>query len=85
MLYTRRIFYLYGTRSQDEQYKNEAASSTSKCKSSYALEQFKKFRDRHLVKGEHDVRMFLDPETNHFALFCLRCEPQMVNLMETRH
>ena len=36
-----------------------------------------------VVKGEHDVRMFLDPET-YYAIFCVICA-QMVELVETRH
>jgi hypothetical protein len=57
----------------------------NQCQSSYALEVFKKFIERHLVEGEHDVRMFQDPDSNYFAIFCVICEPQMVDLMETRH
>lgn len=53
--------------------------------SSYAFEQFKKFSDRHLVEGEHDVRLFLDPETNYLAIVCVICEPRMIDLVETRH
>ena len=55
------------------------------CASSYALEVFQQFIERHLVKGQHDVRMFQDPNGNYFAIFCTICDPQMVEVTETRH
>jgi hypothetical protein len=53
--------------------------------SSYALEVFEQFIDRHLVKGKHDVRMFKDSSGNYFAIFCTVCDPQMFEVMETHH
>ena len=55
------------------------------CQSAYALEVFQEFVNRHLVKGQHDVRMFQDPSGNYFAIFCTICDPQMVEVLETRH
>jgi hypothetical protein len=53
--------------------------------SSCAFEAFKKFIDRHFEEGEHEVRMFLDPNGNYFGLFCSGCDPKMADAMETRH
>ena len=55
------------------------------CASSYALEVFQQFVDRHLEKGLHEVRMFQDPNGNYFAIFCTICEPHMVEMTQTRH
>ena len=51
--------------------------------SAYAVESLQKFLDRHLVEG-HDVRMFLDPRGNCYAIFCATCDPQMGEAMEPR-
>jgi hypothetical protein len=55
------------------------------CHSSYALEVFQQFLDRHLKEGRHDVRLFLDPNGNYFSIFCTVCEPKMAEVIETRH
>jgi hypothetical protein len=55
------------------------------CHSSYASEVFRQFVDRHLVEGQHDVRLFQDPSGNYFAIFCTVCDPQMIEVVETRH
>jgi hypothetical protein len=60
-------------------------AQSKQCESSYAFEVFQRFVDRHLMEGEHDVRMFLDPSGNYFAMFCTVCDPQMIDLGETRH
>ena len=81
MLYTAPIFIVRHLGGRMDKLKMKQPAVLSKCESSYALDHFKKFSDRHLVKGEHDVRMFLDPETNYFAIFCAVCEPRMVDAM----
>jgi hypothetical protein len=53
--------------------------------SSCAFEEFKKFIESHLEEGQHEVRMFLDPNGNYFAIFCATCDPKMADEMETRH
>jgi hypothetical protein len=60
-------------------------SEINPCPSSYALEVFQQFIDRHLAKGKHDVRMFQDPSGNYFAIFCTVCDPQMIEVIETHH
>jgi hypothetical protein len=57
----------------------------NECRSSDAIEEFRKFIERHLVEGQHDVRMFLDPPGNCYVLFCAACDPKMAEAMETRH
>lgn len=52
---------------------------------SYAFEEFKKFIAHHFMEGQHDVRMFLDPNGNYYGLFCAACDPKMAEAMETRH
>jgi hypothetical protein len=52
--------------------------------SAYAFETLQNFIDRHLVEG-HDVRIFLDPNRNCYAIFCAACDPRMGDAMETRH
>ena len=54
-----------------------------KCRSSYVFEAFQEFVDRHLAEG-HDVRMFLDPNGNSYAIFCAACDPQMGEVMPPR-
>jgi hypothetical protein len=58
---------------------------SNQCLSSYAVEEFKKFIDRHLGEGQHEVRLFLDPSGNCYAIFCTVCDPKMADAMETRH
>jgi hypothetical protein len=55
------------------------------CQTSYAVEEFRKFIDRHLMEGEHDVRLFLAGNGNCYAIFCTVCDPKMADVMETRH
>jgi hypothetical protein len=57
---------------------------SKKCRSSYVFEAFNEFIDRHLLEG-HDVRMFLDPNGNSYAIFCAACDPKMGDVMEPRH
>jgi hypothetical protein len=56
---------------------------SKKCQTSYVFEAFNEFIDRHLVEG-HDVRMFLDPNGNSYAIFCAACDPRMGEVMEPR-
>jgi hypothetical protein len=58
---------------------------TNECQTADAFEEFKKFIERHLVEGEHEVRLFLDPNGNCYAIFCAVCDPKMADAMETRH
>jgi hypothetical protein len=58
---------------------------TTECQISYAFEEFKKFMERHLVEGDHEVQLFLDEKRNCYAIFCTVCDPQMIGLGETRH
>jgi hypothetical protein len=51
---------------------------------SYALDEFEKFLNQHFAEG-HDVRLFLDPNGNSYAIFCAACDPRMGDVMETKH
>jgi hypothetical protein len=84
VLYTRgilRVRHLGGRMNNAKAKLPEKSEVQSSC----AFEEFKKFMERHLVKGQHDVRMFLDPNGNCYALFCAACDPRMADAMETRH
>ena len=64
--------------------KAKQAQEIVECQNSYPFEALQKFLDRHLVEG-HDVRMFLDPNGNYYAIFCAVCDPRTGEAMETRH
>jgi hypothetical protein len=55
-----------------------------KVEGSYAIDEFERFVNRHFAEG-HEVRMFLDPTGNCYALFCTSCDPRMIEAIETRH
>jgi hypothetical protein len=83
LLYTRRIFIRTtpgGRVSKDK----VAQSETNHHESSYAFEALEQFMARHLAEG-HDVRMFLDKNGNSYSIFCIKCDPRMAELTETRH
>ena len=54
-----------------------------KVQASYAVDEFENFVNRHFGEG-HEVRMFLDPTGNCYALFCTLCDPRMAEAIETR-
>jgi hypothetical protein len=53
-----------------------------KVQGSYAIGEFERFVNRHFAEG-HEVRMFLDPTGNSYALFCTGCDPRMTEALET--
>ena len=63
---------------------NVKQPESKKCRSSFVFEAFSDFVDRHLVEG-HDVRMFLDPNGNSYAIFCAACDPKMGDVIESRN
>jgi uncharacterized protein YggL (DUF469 family) len=65
--------------------KAKQLTETIECQSSYAVEEFQKFIDRHLAEGEHNVQLYLDGNGNCYAIFCTICDPKMADVTETRH
>ena len=64
--------------------KTELEQSKTRRGSSYVFEALEQFIERHLGEG-HDVRMFLDRNGNSYSIFCIKCDPRMAELTETRH
>ena len=63
---------------------NAKQPEAKKCRSSYVFESFEKFVERHLAVG-HDIRMFIDPKGNSYAIFCAACDPKMGEVMPPRN